>query len=807
MFSSQQLPLKIISTSRLFRFLMVWLLLTAFNLAAQSPDVADFSSRNHLLKSARRDNRKGRYEEAREKLFKLFDADTGDLAVNYELAMNYYLSPGEKSPAIPFFRRATRITNPDTLRRAYFYMADLLQNLSRYPEALYALQSADYFANNSSSDGITKAKIANLIKVCENAKGLYSLSKRQNRVTNLGPIINSAQSEYAPIFDDAETSIIFTQRKMYAKGATSSRLAQEYFEDNYKSQKIRGAYLPPQKFKFVENTTGTVKVHNSAISFSPDRKHLFTFRGQKLYVSEYKNGVWLAPVMLDNNINVGDLQTSACLSPDGQYLYFTSNNGPGGLGGLDIYRSKVLPNGDYAPAENLGPNINTPLSEESPSFNADGKIMYFSSKGHNSIGGYDIFMSAIYNGKWSEPINMGVPINSTEDDLHFVLHKSGNVGYFTSRRAGGYGESDIYKVFMLEKPNFLECQPYSNTNLLVNFDASKSVDKLGMKQFYQWEFGDGTQDAGEKVSHVFKSAGKHKVRLNVIDSVTGYVQNNEKVFDVNIKGVTHLEVMMPDTIRVGQSVLLDASGCMLKGGQIQHYTWNMGDTVIPSDTSRIMFTFEDPGAQGFRLEIIARMDSNGKLAKFCVFKNPEVWPSSGKPSGGVSSGIRKPRLGGEKSKDWFQNAFDSEAGNKPVFVDGSRGNNGFGGNKGITLKPIYFDFDDARIREDAEQDLEDNLSVLEANSNLTIRLVAHADARGKNTYNRGLSRKRAQSTVVYLRNKGFDTGRILGVVAGGEEMPLNKCFDNVECSPEDHQSNRVVEFEIVSPGIANEDGN
>ncbi|MCB0396678.1 MAG: OmpA family protein, partial [Flavobacteriales bacterium] len=139
-------------------------------------------------------------------------------------------------------------------------------------------------------------------------------------------------------------------------------------------------------------------------------------------------------------------ESHAVLSADGQMLYFTSNR-PGGLGGKDIYRVRMLPNGQWSLAQNLGPTINTEYDEEGPFIHPDGVTLFFSSQGHKSMGGFDVF-SSVYNAEnntWSEPENVGYPINTTDDDVFYVTSPDGRRAYYSSaNKKGGVGEKDIY---------------------------------------------------------------------------------------------------------------------------------------------------------------------------------------------------------------------------------------------------------------------------------------------------------------------------------------------------------------------------
>ena len=145
------------------------------------------------------------------------------------------------------------------------------------------------------------------------------------------------------------------------------------------------------------------------------------------------------------NINTKYIETSPCLSPDGNTLYFASNR-PGGLGGKDIWASERLSNGNWSEPVNLGSKINSKEDEESPFLMADGATLYFSSKGHNSYGGYDVFTTTQNDeGLWSAPENLESPVNTTSDDYYFITDSYGANAYYSSDKAQK-GNQYIYNV-------------------------------------------------------------------------------------------------------------------------------------------------------------------------------------------------------------------------------------------------------------------------------------------------------------------------------------------------------------------------
>ncbi|HCQ28669.1 MAG TPA: hypothetical protein DIU39_00170, partial [Flavobacteriales bacterium] len=165
---------------------------------------------------------------------------------------------------------------------------------------------------------------------------------------------------------------------------------------------------------------------------------------------------------LPKEINSKYTEIAAAISPDGNAIYFASHR-PGGYGGVDIYVSRKLPNGKWAKAQNLGPTINTAFDEDFPNISPDGKTLYFSSKGHTSMGGYDIFKASWDPVKriWVGVKNIGYPINTPEDNMNFRISENGRTGYISAVRADTKGDLDIYSVTFNEvEPKYTVLKGY-----------------------------------------------------------------------------------------------------------------------------------------------------------------------------------------------------------------------------------------------------------------------------------------------------------------------------------------------------------
>jgi outer membrane protein OmpA-like peptidoglycan-associated protein len=241
--------------------------------------------------------------------------------------------------------------------------------------------------------------------------------------------------------------MIFTSRREGGIGIGNVDKDLEFFEDIYISEFKDGEWQPAQNIGTNINT----EYHDASIGLSGDGKTLFLYKdenGGDIYVSnKRKDDTWSKPEPLSHNINSSYNENSVSISPDGQTLFFTSDR-PGGKGGIDIYMSKLDKKGNWGKPTNMGAPINTNADEDGPFIDYDGKTLYFSSRGLEGMGGYDIFVTEYDSTakKWSEPVNIGYPINTPDEDIYFVKSGDQRFGYYASVKDGGAGEKDIYKV-------------------------------------------------------------------------------------------------------------------------------------------------------------------------------------------------------------------------------------------------------------------------------------------------------------------------------------------------------------------------
>ncbi|MBC7922689.1 MAG: OmpA family protein [Ferruginibacter sp.] len=300
-------------------------------------------------------------------------------------------------------------------------------------------------------DSKTIAKIEEKIFQCENGKKLASDPLAYD-IVNLSESVNSPEADYAPTVNRDETLLIFTSRRPGGTGIGNVDKDLEFFEDIYVSEFKDGKWQPAQNIGTNINTEN----HDASVNLSADGTHLFLYRddtgtGDIFVCEKQKNGTWSSPVMMNGNINSAANESSASVSIDGKALFFSSDR-PGGKGGIDLYVSKLDNRGRWGIAQNLGAPINTKYDEEGAFIDYDGKTLYFSSRGHQGTGGYDIFMTEYDSTaqQWKEPVNIGYPVNTPDDDIYFTKSGASKFGYYASVKDGGLGDKDIYRVAIPE---------------------------------------------------------------------------------------------------------------------------------------------------------------------------------------------------------------------------------------------------------------------------------------------------------------------------------------------------------------------
>lgn len=290
------------------------------------------------------------------------------------------------------------------------------------------------------------------IQQCNNGKKIVQKPIRVF-IDNLGDNVNTKFHEYGAVISADESVIIYTSRREGSTGGKLDPVLNEHYEDLYISTKnADGTWSPAKNMGENVNTND----HDAVSAISPDGSRIIIYKGGSgmgdLFECVLEGSEWSKPMDLGKNINTKSYQEpSACYSPDGNILYFVSEQ-PGGIGGHDIYLSRRDSKGNWGEAENLGTTINTKYKEDGIYLHPDGKTLYFGSEGHTSMGGMDIFKS-VYDAatnKWSTPENLGYPVNTADQDAFFVISASGRYGYYMSTsNEDNKGLRDLYRITFL----------------------------------------------------------------------------------------------------------------------------------------------------------------------------------------------------------------------------------------------------------------------------------------------------------------------------------------------------------------------
>ncbi len=409
------------------------------------------------------------YDDALDDYLQLISIDPKNEIYNYNVAVCYLNSNANKSKAIPYLEKVIR--NEKHNINADYLLGRAYQYGNRFDEAILSFDKFKKAAKGTEEN----LKTVDLeIQHCINAK---ELTKFPLDVVfqNLGKKINSEFADYYPFVTEDEAYLIYNSKRPKDKETIKLDNGQ-FLNSIFISKVINGEYTecdnvgePLVKANSGAEVIGMSSKGNIILINVPNAKG-----GSKLYQSSLKpSGEFSKLEELPSTINGSGDVIAASINNEGTLIYFASDR-KGGVGGTDIYVCNKLPNGKWSEAKNLGSQINTVYDEDFPNLSPDGKVLYFSSKGHSSMGGYDIFKSNINEetNSFENIKNIGYPINSSYDDLNFRISKNGRYGYVSSLRGSGLGDFDIYRVSF----NDVEIDYTVIVGQLLAKDTTKKVD-------------------------------------------------------------------------------------------------------------------------------------------------------------------------------------------------------------------------------------------------------------------------------------------------------------------------------------------
>ncbi|OFX58524.1 MAG: hypothetical protein A2046_05515 [Bacteroidetes bacterium GWA2_30_7] len=730
------------------------------------------------------------YSKALPMYLSILQKDSNNANINYRIALCYMNLVGQKYKAIPYLEKAVKdITytykegSYKEIRapfEAFLYLGDayrINEDIEKAIEAYKKFQSL-----LKPDDVFFQQIVTRQIKSCENAQEMF-FSPVEVEESNLGSQINSTFYEYNPCVSSTDDLMFFTMSK-------NTELILMTKSEN-------GVWEKP---KNITNVVKSVDGNCKTVSLSHDGKFLFFSDDNAdnkgdLYVSKVNKGKVQPMDNLNKNINSRYSETHACLSPDGKILYFTSDR-KDGFGGLDIYKSKKK-DGDWGEAENLGSTINTPFNEETPFLTEDGKSLYFSSEGHNSIGGFDFFVSSMLeDGNWSVPLNLGYPISTTDDDLFYNPIANGEKAY--TYRTKNYGDalSDIFKI----TPSITKQPENVVFKGEISFQDNQTDNALNSKIIL---INSGTKDT----FNIFKP-DTATLEYNFSVPLTNY----DIIFETkNYQSVNEKFVVPNLLIRVEvnyniEFVPLVLASNNIKADSIKTINNSVSDSIknVESNITKNDVVVNENKNDSIKLTNVVKQDSI-KNVESNITKNDIVVNENKNDSIKLTNVVKQDSIKNIESNITKNDVVVNENKNNDVKnTEKNNTENVNNNNKGLyVIKSVYFDFSSSSLNAESKSEIEKLYLLMKANSQLQIELVGHTDSKGNPEFNKILSEKRAKSVVSYLKSKGISSNKIKTIGVGEDQsVAINENPDGTD-NPDGRKLNRRVDINILNAGNEN----
>lgn len=649
------------------------------------------------------------------------------------LADSYYYT-NNLIKAQRYYRLLVQNYNKDLDREYYFKYAQTLKASNSYDDANKALK--EYYATaTSSKDSLYFQK---------ELKELENVSAIGNRFEIKNLAINTPNSEFGAV--KFKGNLVFAGVK----------LKPGLFDKKYKWDNATYLNLVAVPFTEINNATATINyfadelktgVHEANAVFTKDGKTVYFTRnnsknGKKrrndqkisnlqIFKAELVDGKWTNIVSLPFNSPNYSTEHPA-LSVDEKVLYFSSDM-PGSLGSFDIYSVNVN-KGAFDTPKNLGPIINTDKREQFPFVAADNKL-YFSSDGHLGYGSLDVFVSEIQGNEYSEPVNIGLPLNSNLDDFAFNIDSETKEGFFASNREGGKGNDDIYQFKEIKDLIVEDCKQFI-AGTITDIDTKLALENATVI----------LQDADKKTLNTITTLADGKFSFTVPCEASYKVLAFKENYTNESKSLT---------LDKTRNVINDASLALRSLDAIKQE-----EKQIAENKRKQEIIIEEENKKKEALAVVELKEKEKKAKEAAI----------------VAAEVKK----NEKVKEIL-------AQEKDVVKDKER--------LIIKTDPIYFDYNMWYIRKESKVVLGRVVELMKKYPGMVIEIGSHTDSRGNAKFNENLSQKRANSTREFIIQSGIDSKRVTAK-GYGESVPIVKCKTDDACSEEDHELNRRSEFVI-----------
>lgn len=368
----------------------------------------------------------------------VFKREPDNKKVQYRLGLCYLNTFYNRTEAIKNLEAVCKDEKFD--EEAWFNLGHAYHVAGRIDDAIKA------FEKYKTKDPKKAALADHHIQMCHNAK-MFMSSPSNVTFTNLGKEINSEEPDYYPFVNGDETFLAFTSRRKENLGGKHVEVDGYHPSDVYYSKLENGKWSKAINPGNVINSN----LDEQVVWLKPDGTEMMIYLDHidkfgDLYLCTKKNGSdFPKGKLLPEQVN-RKVETSGCYHPEGNAIFFARRENVSSKS--DIYVCRKLPTGVWGEAYKLPEEINTEYNEDFPYVSPDGLTLYFSSEGHNSMGGFDLFKSTYNsdNNTWSKAENLGYPINSCDNDRSISLTPDNRAGYISAFRPGGFGDLDIYRI-------------------------------------------------------------------------------------------------------------------------------------------------------------------------------------------------------------------------------------------------------------------------------------------------------------------------------------------------------------------------
>jgi len=776
------------------------------------------TNERRVLKTANLYFDKEKFDEALP-LFLKIDSLEDDNLVKYRIGACYLNTKYEKLKALPYLEAVGKISSIEVPIAVYLDLGTIYHFTYRFDDAIsnfekyLKLATHDEFADSKSI-----AYAQRMITVCKNAIEISSQTYKAE-IDILGFPINTMESEYCPMISADERILVYMQTVGIGKVKTpkTSILLSQKSTDN--------AWLPPVQLN-LENPSKYKNEQVQLAGLSPDGQTLFLDIGegldQDIYSAKIEGALITNISRLNKNINSNFYEGRVSISSDGTELFFVSDR-PGGFGGTDIYKSKLTRKSDWGEPENLGEEINTIYNENSPFLHPDNQTLFFSSEGHKTMGGNDIFKSKFSDGHWSEPENLGFP-NSPKDDLYFVLNASGQTGYFSSSKNNIYDKYDIYIV------NFKDPIPLTLVKGVIKAGIPPHPISADIKVY--------DKETGIRVKYVYNpdpKTGKYLMifppakNYDILVSAADYLP---QLININIPYQTYfyelyqeitLNPIQVNNKMIGESVTVNntfydlyktaQADSILSDEQpkqpkyYDHLLELVENIIQTTDTMRIGYLNSEQGIKNnnastdYLLNMIEEaIETSDPVTLSILDANAKqkdiVRESHFYTDGDKSKSYHKTIIGQDtilsatpirtasaiKTEPVISvlNKKATEEVAKPIKMS-EAGNRNY-----VYHHVIYYDLNQDKIALTYYNQLNQICQLLIDNPALGVEIYGYTDSQGEKKYNFTLSRQRAQNVLKYFIDHKVDSKKMIA-----------KGFGEITSNPESNQmKNRKVEINI-----------